>query len=83
MRRLLFTFSAILVMALPNPAQDDWRLYGGSQSSQRFSTLTQINEQTVSRLGLVWSQELGTSRGLEATPIVADGMIYEIGRAHV
>ena len=79
MRRLFLAFSAIFVMALPNPAQEDWRLHGGSQSNQRFSTLNQINEQNVSRLGLVWSQELGTSRGLEATPIVADGVIYVTG----
>lgn len=30
-------------------------------------------------LGLVWSQELGTSRGLEATPIVEGGVIYTTG----
>ena len=43
---------------------------------QRFSPLTQINEQTVSRLGLVWSRELGTTHGLEATPLVSNGVIY-------
>src|SRR5690242_727637 len=60
-------------------ASQDWPLHGGSQANQRFSTLNQINEQTISRLGLMWSQELGTSRGLEATPIVADGAIYTTG----
>jgi quinohemoprotein ethanol dehydrogenase len=47
--------------------------------SQRFSPLTQINEQTVSRLGLAWSRELPTTRGLEATPIVKDGVIFFTG----
>src|SRR4051794_6758834 len=47
--------------------------------TQTFSALNQINEHTVSRLGLVWSDELGTSRGLEATPVVDRGVIYTTG----
>ena len=66
-------------MAIAAFADEDWRLHGGSQTGQRFSSLNQINEQTVARLGLVWSQELGTSRGLEATPIVEQGVIYTTG----
>ena len=58
---------------------DNWRLHGGTQNVERFSPLTQINEKTVSRLGLVWSNELGTTRGLEATPIVDQGVIYTTG----
>jgi quinohemoprotein ethanol dehydrogenase len=79
MRKPLLTLSAVLVMAFAAVGQESWRLHGGSQTNQRFSPLNQINEQTVSRLGLVWSQELGTSRGLEATPIVVDGVIYTTG----
>jgi quinohemoprotein ethanol dehydrogenase len=54
----------------------NWITYGRTYSEQRFSPLRQINDSTVPRLGLVWSQELPTSRGLEATPIVLDGVIY-------
>jgi quinohemoprotein ethanol dehydrogenase len=79
MRKQLLTFSAVFLMAIAAVADEDWRLHGGSQTDQRFSPLNQINDQTVSRLGLVWSQELGTSRGLEATPIVEDGVIYTTG----
>jgi glucose dehydrogenase len=50
-----------------------------TQDDHRFSPLTQINEQTVATLGLVWSRELGTTRGLEATPLVENGMIYTTG----
>lgn len=57
-------------------ADENWPLHGDTESDQRFSPLSQINEQTISTLGLVWSKELGTSRGLEATPIVEDGVIY-------
>jgi len=79
MRKHLLILSAFLAIALPALTEGDWRFHGGSQTDQRFSPLNQINEQTVSRLGLVWSQELGTSRGLEATPIVEQGVIYTTG----
>ncbi len=57
----------------------DWPLHGLTDEEQRFSPLSDINEQTVNRLGLAWSLELGTTRGLEATPIVIDGVIFTTG----
>ena len=65
--------------AAGRPADDNWRLHGGAQNDQRFSPLDQINERTVATLGLVWSKELGTTRGLEATPLVEDGVVYTTG----
>jgi PQQ-dependent dehydrogenase (methanol/ethanol family) len=56
-----------------------WLLYGGTLDDHRYSSLDQINAQTVSKLGLVWSRELGTTRGLEATPLVENGVIYTTG----
>ena len=60
-------------------ANVDWPLHGLTHEEQRFSQLSDINEDTVTRLGLEWSLELGTTRGLEATPIVIDGVIYTTG----
>src|SRR5262245_14241961 len=57
----------------------NWLMYGRTYDDHRFSPLTQIDEQTISRLGLVWSRELDTTRGLEATPIVENGVIYTTG----
>jgi quinohemoprotein ethanol dehydrogenase len=57
----------------------DWTLYGRTNDEQRFSPLEQITEQNVSQLGLLWSRELGTTRGLEATPLVENGVIYTTG----
>src|SRR5207253_7791120 len=31
------------------------------------------------KLGLAWNREMGTSRGLEATPLVKDGILYTTG----
>lgn len=54
----------------------NWLMYGRTYDDHRFSPLKQINEESVAKLGLVWSRELGTTRGLEATPLVADGVLY-------
>ena len=57
----------------------NWLMYGRAYDDHRFSPLTEISEQTISKLGLVWSRELGTTRGLEATPLVENGVIYTTG----
>jgi PQQ-dependent dehydrogenase (methanol/ethanol family) len=56
--------------------QGDWLMYGRTYDDQRFSPLNQVNEQNVAKLGLAWSRELGTTRGLEGTPLVKDGVIF-------
>ncbi len=56
-----------------------WLTYGGSYAEQRYSQLDQINEGNVAQLGLAWSFETQTTRGLEATPIVVDGVIFTTG----
>lgn len=54
----------------------DWLTYGRTHSEQRFSPLRQVDEQSVKRLGLAWSVDLQTLRGLEATPLVSDGVLF-------
>lgn len=54
----------------------NWLAHGRTWSEQRFSPLDQINESTVSELGLAWYLELDTNRGQQASPIVADGIMY-------
>ena len=53
-----------------------WLSHGRTYSEQRHSPLDGINRNNISSLGLSWSYDLGTSRGIEATPIVHDGVIY-------
>ena len=57
----------------------NWLSHGRTYSEQRFSPLTQINVDTVEALGLAWYLDLGTNRGLEATPLVVDGVMYVSG----
>jgi PQQ-dependent dehydrogenase (methanol/ethanol family) len=55
---------------------DNWLTYGRTYKEQRHSPLIQIDEETVGRLGLAWSFDLGHTRGLEGTPLVVDGVLY-------
>lgn len=54
----------------------NWLSHGRTYSEQRYSPLDDISEETVSELGLAWSFELGSKRGVQSTPIVADGVMY-------
>jgi PQQ-dependent dehydrogenase (methanol/ethanol family) len=54
----------------------NWLTHGRTYDEQRFSPLKQINTETVSRLGLAWSYDLELPRGVEATPLVVDGVMF-------
>ena len=54
----------------------DWPSYGLDYAETRFSKLKQINADNVGKLGLVWSYNLESNRGVEATPVVIDGVMY-------
>jgi quinohemoprotein ethanol dehydrogenase len=66
--------SSILTNADQHPG--DWMTYGRTYSEQRFSPLSQINDQNVGQLGLAWYMDLDTRRGQEATPLVVDGKMF-------
>lgn len=57
-------------------ASDEWLTYGGSYDEQRHSSLTAVNRETVDKLGVAWTYDLQTNRGVESTPIVVDGVMY-------
>lgn len=57
----------------------EWLSYGRNYQENRHSPLNQINKSTIDSLGLAWSINLGTKRGIEATPIVANGIMYFTG----
>jgi PQQ-dependent dehydrogenase (methanol/ethanol family) len=54
----------------------NWLTYGRTRDEQRYSTLDQINKTNVAQLGVAWELETGSVRGLEASPIVADGIMF-------
>jgi len=55
---------------------NDWPSYGLDYAETRFSKLTQITDKNVKDLGLAWSYNLESARGVESTPLVVDGIMY-------
>ena len=53
----------------------DWLTYSGSYRSDRYSALAQIAADNVARLRVAWIYQCGDG-SLEATPVVANGLIY-------
>jgi alcohol dehydrogenase (cytochrome c) len=62
----------------------NWLMHHKDYSAHRFSTLDQINRDTVKNLKVAWTMQLGgiegggiwTHGGLEGTPIVENGFMY-------
>ena len=54
----------------------DWLSYGLDNAGTRYSRLDQINADNVRKLGLKWFYNLESIRGVEATPIIVDGIMY-------
>jgi quinohemoprotein ethanol dehydrogenase len=61
------------------PADAEWRQHGENAAEQRFSTLADIDAGNVADLGLDWYFDYPTHRGLEATPLMVDGVLYTTG----
>jgi len=59
----------------------NWLSHGRTYGEQRFSPLAKITTANVGQLGLAWSHDIAsrTARGVEATPIVVDGVMYTTG----
>ena len=85
MATLFFLGMTTLAAARPVSSDDlmnaagntsDWLNHGRTYDMQRFSPLTQINPCNVNNLRPIWSFAVGNLDGLEATPLVHDGIMY-------
>ena len=57
----------------------EWLTTGRDFGKGHYSPLERINTKNIDRLGFAWSYDTQTNRGLEATPIVVDGVMYTSG----
>jgi alcohol dehydrogenase (cytochrome c) len=56
---------------------DQWLTYSGSLDGRRYTPLTEINPENVSRLRVRWIRQFDTTEAKsESTPIVVDGVIF-------
>src|SRR4029077_19149493 len=54
----------------------EWPSNGLDYGATRISPLDQVTAANVGKLGLAWSYDLNSIRGVEATPIAVDGIMY-------
>src|SRR6266404_4687490 len=84
----IIILASAAALAQPAKVRDgDWPMYNRDLAGTRYSPLTQINTDNVSKLGIVWSYRLRTNTERakprpsvgtfsEATPIVVNGVMY-------
>ena len=83
-RRLVLAVLAAAALGAAQPmvgAGSEWTSPGGDVGKTHHSALTGINTANVGTLGLAWQAELGTARGMEATPVMVGGVLYTSGVA--
>ncbi len=73
---LLFACTHTVKPVATSDSNIDWPSYGLNLESQRFSSLTQINQHNVAQLQAAWSVETGIKATFQATPIVVNGIMY-------
>lgn len=57
-------------------SSEEWLTTGRDYAETHYSPLAQIDASNVGRLGVAWTFDTGSFRGLEATPLVSDGVLY-------
>lgn len=63
-------------LTTPDTPDSDWRKHGRVDGESRFSPLDQIERNNAVELGLAWSYATGSDKGLEATPLVVNDVLY-------
>ena len=64
------------VIAAGEAEPGSWLAHGQTYDELRFSTLTEINRDTVGVLGLAWVKNLDNPFRQQSTPLVIDGVMY-------
>src|SRR5580765_6002812 len=76
-QRPLLALGCVVCVAAATLAQNDWKTYGNDPGHTKFSTLTQITPQNVTRLTKAWEFDTKTlGRKWQNTPVVINNILY-------
>lgn len=80
----LLSISAIALLEVsiasagsPAAGSSEWNLIGNNPEQQHYSSLAQINEDTVKNLGLAWVEDMPVKDGSTGVPLIDEGIIYQ------
>ncbi|HKV04890.1 MAG TPA: PQQ-binding-like beta-propeller repeat protein [Candidatus Acidoferrales bacterium] len=77
MKRKAALAFVVMIVAAPLAAASQWSTVGGSSGNARYSSLSQINSQTVARLGASWvSEKIAPPPTARAMPVIDDGLMF-------
>jgi quinohemoprotein ethanol dehydrogenase len=65
--------------AFSDPQNTNWAFLGNGPQVQHHSDLSQVNKETIGKLGLAWSAEIPTSYGLVGNPLIKNGVVFQGG----
>ena len=82
-RILVIASLAATLVACSGPEEtgfgpSDWPAYGGHNTGDRYSTLTQITPENVARLVPAWQFDMDDPGSAQTQPIVVDGVVFAI-----
>ncbi len=78
----VITIGLVLILTIISPysqaesLQADWPLYGREHNNQRYSPLSQINENNVNELTLSWRFNTGKIGSFQSSPLIVKGVMY-------
>ena len=72
----LITLFLLTLLSGCQKSNEDWSTYGKNLENQRYSKLSQINEENVKDLKLDWQYQTGIKATFQATPLVYKGIMY-------
>ena len=72
----LITLFLLTLLSGCQQSDEDWPTYGRNLENQRYSKLSQINDENVKYLKLDWQYQTGIKATFQATPIVYEGIMY-------
>ena len=64
------------ILAAADAEPGSWLAHGQTYEELRFSTLADIDRESVARLGLAWYKDLNNRHRMQSTPLVIDGVMY-------
>src|SRR5690606_39254369 len=79
-RSLLLALFSLPAATAIGQSGADWPVYLGDKSASHYSTLDQIDRESVARLEVAWTWEGSSARDdrsqIQCNPLVIDGVVY-------
>ncbi len=72
--------SACILQGQSQKPHSSWNDYGGGADAAQYSSLNQVNRSNVAKLQIAWSYPIGDGNLYLFNPVVADGVMYVMGK---